>query len=152
MAYSSTEAVKERHRRYSAARAKTDEGKQATARYQMTARGRAVRLVISARTNAKKKGLAFDLDTAWVEAKIKGGCERTGLPFELVSGEANRSGWHRVGDMSPSLDKKDPLGGYTKYNVQVVVWMYNRAKGCNTDAAVLEFAKALVRANGGSLV
>lgn len=78
------------------------------------------------------------------------GCAQTGLPFEYKAGTDSRSGWHRVGDMSPSLDKIDPLGGYTKDNVQIVVWMYNRAKGCNTDAAVLAFAKALVRAHGGS--
>jgi hypothetical protein len=120
------------------------------ARYQRTFRGRAVRLAISARANARKFGIDCDLDAEWIEERLRAGCAQTKLPFEMKAGAEERTGYHRMGAMSPSLDKINPRGGYTKDNVQVVCWIYNRSKGANTDETVLEFAKALIRAHGGS--
>jgi hypothetical protein len=121
--------------------------KEGVRRYQSTPRGRAVRLAISARMNAKKAGIAHDLDADWVEARIRAGCAKTGVAFELK--HPGGTGFSRCHHLSPSLDRIDPTKGYTKDNVQVVTWIYNRAKHQQTDADVLEFAKALVRAHGG---
>lgn len=45
---------------------------------------------------------------------------------------------------APSLDKINPALPYTKENTQVVVWIYNRAKGPNAHEDVLVLANSLV--------
>lgn len=49
---------------------------------------------------------------------------------------------------TPSLDRKDPALGYTEENSQMVVWIYNAAKGTGTHADVLALAAALVCEEG----
>jgi hypothetical protein len=121
--------------------------KEGVRRYQATAKGRAARLLASSRAKSRQNNLDNDLDAAWIIERINNGCAQTGVAFNLH--HKGGQGFHRVADNAPSLDRIDPTRGYTKDNVQVVTWIYNRAKLQSTDAAVLDFARALVRAHGG---
>lgn len=108
--------------------------------WRATAHGRAVSLVCDAKNRAKKKGVCFALTAADIEAKIAAGvCAVTGLPLDLASTPRERS------PFVPSLDRIDPSIGYTPQNVQVVVWIYNAAKGDWSHDAVLKLARALVK-------
>lgn len=89
--------------------------------YRSTPEGRAACLVTAAKSRSLKKGLPFDLDIKLISEKIRNGkCEVTGLNFDL-----NKS----KGAFVPSLDQIIPGAGYTKDNVQVVVFIYNTCKG-----------------------
>jgi hypothetical protein len=95
-----------------------------------------------ARNRAKKKGLEFDLDVEWVYEKLKPlVCERTGIDLTLTNKGAH---YGSRNPLTPSLDKINPKGGYTKDNVQVVSWWYNLAKFVYTDQQVLEICRAIV--------
>ena len=107
--------------------------------YRKTAKGKAVKMFHAAKSRADKKGLEHDLSIKWLVDKLEVGvCEATGLPFcyEIV-GHGPRN------PFCPSLDRKDCSKGYTKDNVQVVVWMYNAAKGTWGHDYVLALVEAL---------
>lgn len=140
----------ERHRTLvRASRAKYREKYLATARKARPERGlrpfvRAGWLFDGAKFRAAKLGVSFDLDRDVIEAKLRGGvCDATSMAFDM-----------RVGGpyaLTPSLDRIDPTEGYTRTNVQVVVWAFNAARGTWGDAvmlAVLEAYKASALAKG----
>lgn len=88
------------------------------------------------RAQAERRGISFTLEKADVRRFVEAEqCDRTGLPL-LPKGDG--------GDWNWSVDRIDSTGGYDRDNVQVVCWIYNRAKGASTDAAVLHMAVALV--------
>lgn len=100
---------------------------------------RASRLIAEAK---KRKPEGFSLTLDLIRDKIETGfCEVTGLPFDL-SGRGSPPL-----PLAPSLDKIDPSGEYTPENTQVVVWIYNRAKGPGNHEDVLNMATALIAAN-----
>lgn len=85
------------------------------------------------RVSAKQRGLECTLDEVALDVVSSAGrCARTGIRFE-------------PGDFDMSLDRVDNALGYTPNNVQAVCWIYNRAKGTSTDAAVLRMAVSLVQ-------
>lgn len=99
---------------------------------------RKLRAKIRAKWRMTKKGadareLSFTLTEEDVDKLLRGGtCAKTGIAFEAL------------GDFAASIDRVDNTKGYTIDNVQAVCWIYNRAKGTSTDAAVLRMAEALV--------
>ena len=94
--------------------------------YSKTLSGRASILTKDAKYRAKKAGLCFDVDSAWILKKLDlGFCEMTGLAFTY---EAPRKGYMR-NPYSPSIERHDNSLGYTKKNTKVVIWAYNQAKG-----------------------
>ena len=96
-----------------------------------------------AKRRAKKLGIEYDLDIDWVHQKLLiGTCEASGLPFQY-NYEYVEHGYGVQKSFSPSLDRINPAKGYTKDNVQVVVWCYNAAKGCGLHEDVLQLAEAL---------
>lgn len=98
------------------------------------------RMLTMAHTRSKKMGFPSDLTREWLDEKLaKGCCEVTGLKFELLFGEKS--------PYLPSIDRIDSSKGYTQDNCQLVCWIYNRAKGVDTDADVLVLAKAIVEHN-----
>jgi len=108
-----------------------------TKKYNATSHGTAKRLLDLARRRAIEKELLFDLDREWIKNKIDlGFCEASGIPFNLSI---------RRGPFTPSLDKINPKGNYTKDNVQVVVCIYNFAKSNYTHEDVVTLAKALLQ-------
>lgn len=90
---------------------------------------------------AKDRHPDVTITKEWITEKIlKGRCEVTGIEFESSVEKPARP-------FTPSLDRIDPTRGYHEDNVQVVCWIYNRAKGVQDFEAVLKMAKALVAAN-----
>lgn len=101
----------------------------------------------SAKRTAKTLGVAFDLTKDWILEKLKNGnCEITGLPFDLSNRGTGKKGAANVQKYAPSLDRKDPTGGYTKDNVRLVVWMYNVGKHNYSHEDFVVFARALIQA------
>lgn len=83
----------------------------------------------------------FNLSVEFIEQKIEfGHCEVTGLPFVMEATETKIP--H---PFTPSLDRIDSSKHYTEDNVQVVCWIYNRAKGIDSPESVLLMADALVK-------
>ena len=96
----------------------------------------ASRMIIAARHRAASLGVPFDLTPSWALARLADGrCEATGLAMERA--ERGRS------PFTPSIDRKDPSGGYVQANCRVVVWIYNCAKSDGVDEDVLRMARAL---------
>lgn len=100
-------------------------------------RYRAGRLIQDAKS---RSSCSLSLD--WVSQKIENGiCEVTGISFDLTGHGSPPNCF------TPSLDRVDPTKGYDEDNVKVVVWIYNRAKGPNTQQDVLAFCKAMIANN-----
>jgi len=98
---------------------------------------RAAALLRAIRNRSLKKGVACDIDKDWLLERLTTGvCEVTGIPFNLDMDSTERS-------FIPSLDQVIPSGGYTKKNTQVVVWIYNAAKGVDDHHAVMKLVEAL---------
>lgn len=86
------------------------------------------------RVRAAKQGVPFDLDVAFLREKYAlPCCEFTGIEFEAR------------GAFAKSLDRRDPRLGYTKSNVQMVVWIHNAARGNWGDPALAKYVAALVK-------
>ena len=84
---------------------------------------RAMVLVATVRTRAKKRGLDFDLDvyTQEIQKRIDAGvCELTGCAFDLSPGRKFNS---------PSIDRRNPSLGYTYDNIRIVLNLANAALG-----------------------
>lgn len=109
------------------------------------ARSLGLRMWRYAKRRADLRGILFDLAPETLIAALESGrCAVTGLAFN----RSGRSGSGRGGPFSPTIDRKNPAFGYTDANVQVVCWIYNRAKGPDTHEAVLALAEALRNAGG----
>lgn len=101
-------------------------------------------MVYQYRCKAKKLGLAFDLDAAWLSERLsRGTCEATGLPLQPMN-TGNALTKHYRAPFVASLDRIDPAEGYTKSNCRIVAWMFNLAKNAYTDQDVLRLAIAVV--------
>ena len=103
----------------------------------------AYNLVESAKYRANKAKSPYDLDVFWVLDRLKK-CPYLGLDF--VFGQTGKNYSHRH-PLSASIDKIDPLKGYTKENCQVVSWWYNCAKQQFTNEDMYNFCR-LVYENG----
>lgn len=79
---------------------------------------RVERVIYDVRKRCKARILDTDLDFQWVREKFAGVCELSGLPFDMDN---------RRGPNSPSVDRIDPNGPYTKDNCRMILWFINRA-------------------------
>lgn len=79
---------------------------------------RAAILVKGLRKRARAEGLECDIDAEWVLARIPGGCELTGLPFDLSTGRIPRA---------PSVDRIHAGGPYLQKNCRLVLLVVNLA-------------------------
>lgn len=95
-------------------------------------------LLRSTRARAKFRDIEWDIPEDYFYGLLSTmRCEVSGLPLSFNGGKHDP--WR------PSVDRKDPTKGYTRDNVQIVCWIYNRAKHIGLDADVLRLAQALVR-------
>jgi hypothetical protein len=96
-------------------------------------RGRATRLIANTHKRARLRGEVSTVTLDRVLGALnEGACEVTGIPFDYESRQ-----------FAPSLDRRDNAMGYTDDNIQVVVWIYNAAKGVGTHADILRLAEAI---------
>jgi hypothetical protein len=105
-------------------------------RHRRTLKGTISNKLMSAKKRARKDGMSFELDNAFVTTlwnTQQGKCAKTGVEMG------------RIGDKwtSPSLDRIDPFKGYEKDNVQWVCWRYNDAKSSMTDESFLGLCLAV---------
>lgn len=78
--------------------------------------------VLAAKRRAKSQGVPFDLKPEDIIFPRE--CPVLGIPIEFtVNGRT---------DNTPSLDRMDPVKGYTKGNVRVISWRANRLKSNGT--------------------
>jgi len=107
---------------------------------------RAYRIWNNARQRAKKNNLEFTITKKWIQDCLeKGVCQVTGVPFVLEVSEGSGRG----NPWGPSLDRLDPSQGYTPKNSQMVIWMYNNAKGYSASHdQIVDFARALLASQG----
>ena len=83
----------------------------------------------------------FDITKKWIMDKLlKGSCEKSGINFDYSSPKKGSF----TNPFIPSIDRIDSSKEYSKSNCQMVVWIYNRAKGDGTDGDVLYLAENLV--------
>lgn len=64
-------------------------------------------------------------------------CPRMGIEFDWQS-------CGRMNDATPSLDRIDPSGLYMRDNVELVCWIYNKAKSNLTPGMLATFARSVV--------
>ena len=118
------------------AQTKEDSRKMYLRKY-LTPEFRARMLLRAAKQRCKRNKHKLEITSHWIEERITAGfCEATGLPFVLGSGEGQQP-------YSPSLDRRDNSQGYTEANTQVVIWMYNLAKGRWDHEDILKMAEAI---------
>lgn len=91
--------------------------------------------------SAKKKGLEFDLTVDWFRERLdRGTCEMSGLAFDMKA---------KRGAMSPSVDRRDPSGPYTRANCRMILWYLNRAMSDLGEAFALRvFGEVIKRSLG----
>lgn len=80
-------------------------------------------MVATVRTRSRLKGYEFDLDkhVADIQMRLDAGvCELTGQQFDFSPGRKFNS---------PSIDRRDPLKGYTYDNIRIVLNIINVAMG-----------------------
>ena len=109
-------------------------------KYRATPQGCAIQMIAVAKANARAASREFRITIDDIlPALERRVCQRSGIPFSFPDGKSGTRAF------TPSLDRIDNSKGYIPGNVQVVLWMYNRAKGRDRDADVLRMAKALVK-------
>jgi hypothetical protein len=103
-------------------------------------------LLSQLKSRAKKQGLDFNLNKAWLEKRIATGrCEMTQLPVYFKPYRRGEKGKRHF--LSLSVDRIDNTQGYTTTNTRVVCWAYNLLKNSYTDRDVCSIALALVLNN-----
>jgi len=108
----------------------------------------AYNLTASCEYRAKKKQLPFELDVDWVYKQLlTKKCSKTGIELSLSN---NGNSYATRKPTTPSIDKIEPLKGYTKENVQIVCWWYNLSKSVFTDEEVFQLCKAVIKHNQNS--
>lgn len=91
--------------------------------YKKSPRGIVSCLLNNASDRAKKRNIEYSLDAEWLREKIdKGVCELSGIEFQIKPTDT-----FRANPFSPSIDKINPKGGYTKENCRVICFCVNMA-------------------------
>lgn len=112
--------------------------------YSQSERGRLMTLLLSAQNRSKKKGMPFDLDIEWLLSlyeKQNGRCILTGIEFDISTVPNKIRAYH---PLSPSLDRIDPKGSYTKNNTRLVCTHINIALNSFGEDAFEKLAKAFL--------
>ena len=92
------------------------------------------------RKRCRANGLDCDLTNDWVREKFAAGvCEMTGIEFDMsVSRSAN----------SPSIDRINPAGPYTKENCRMILWSLNRALSNHGEEYMFDLFKRIFEKRG----
>lgn len=84
-----------------------------------------------ARTNAKSRGISFDL--SYKDIEIPEVCPVFGVPFQ------------RKTDYAASVDRIDNTKGYTRDNIQVISRLANLMKNSASKEQLIAFAKWVLK-------
>lgn len=124
---------------------KKDEIKKYQTDYYSTKDGRITRTLFSAKKNAKRCGVPFDLDLQFLREIAPDKCP----VFDM---DLDWGGWGKKNQLasenSPSLDRIIPEKGYVKENVVWVSWKANRIKNNATYEDLITLANWLKEQNG----
>lgn len=94
-----------------------------------------------AQKNAKKKGVACDLDIEWFKERLAvGTCEMSGIAFDMSPGARNHN--------KPSIDRIAPNGPYTKANCRLIIWWLNRALSNMGEDYCLDVFRRILQRRG----
>lgn len=94
-------------------------------------------IIRSAKLRARENELKYNLTPAWGKARWTGKCEVSGLPFVILP-KSRRTVF------SPTIDRIDGKGGYTKNNSRFVLWGVNAFKHDGTHEEMLRIARGIV--------
>jgi hypothetical protein len=98
--------------------------------------------LLAAGDRSRKIGREFNLTKEWADKNYSGFCVLTGLPFQVSYDKpAEKSGGRPY---SPSIDRINPLKGYTQDNCRFVLFAVNSFKGTMSDPEMYHIAKALL--------
>ena len=121
-------------------------------REQCITRGREYYASVKGRAKTLLKGVMrrsndVDIDERFIIERIEDGfCEVTGIPFNM-----NPSVDTKKNPYAPSIDRIDSSKGYTRNNVQIVIWQYNLMKGeISHDDLLMICEKLIERRNDGT--
>jgi hypothetical protein len=99
----------------------------------------------AAKSRAKKKGLDYSLDKAWLLARLTPmKCELTGLDLRMLDDEHHG----RQAPLAPSIDRIDSAKGYTKDNCRVVCWAINCGMSSFGEETYKMIALAYLKSTG----
>ena len=91
-----------------------------------------------ARSNAKSRGLCFEIEVEDLLVLWKqqaGLCSISGLSLAIGGGAPNEKA---------SIDRIDSSIGYTPTNIRLVCWWINQAKSSGTDGELFRWCRAIV--------
>jgi hypothetical protein len=100
--------------------------------------------LLGAGDRCRKSGIEFTLTKEWAKQTYTGFCSLTGLPFIVRSAEDRLGGKSGGGTYSPSIDRINPLEGYTEENCRWILHSVNNFKGSMSDAEMFTIAQALL--------
>lgn len=120
-----------------------DRIKAAHVKQMSTFTGQAKNKISKLKSRCKASGIECNLDVEWYTAKLKGCCELTGRKFKHTKPFSNAV-LHKNGNRTPTIDRIDPKGGYTKDNCRMVTWEVNQMKRQHSDSYLLKLAEDLV--------
>lgn len=91
-------------------------------------------LLRGAKARAAEKGIDFDLDAEFIQSIWTNVCPVLNIPLVSAVHESAPRGQSKSKphDNSPTLDRIDPLKGYTKDNVVIMSYRANMIKNCGS--------------------
>jgi len=112
-------------------------------RYETDMDFRASRLLAGIKKKCRRHGLACDLDVEWLSRRMTAGvCELSGVRFDMNVRQ------RKATIKTPSVDRINAGGGYTKDNCRLVAFGVNFALSSWGLDAFLELAEGLVSRHG----
>lgn len=104
------------------------------------ATNRAKYMWLAVRSEAKRKGVKFDLTVEWFDSRINAGtCEMSGLPFHFDKpGHPN----------TPSVDRRAAGGHYVQANCRMILRSLNWALGHWGEDYICSLFKAVIERKG----
>ena len=99
-------------------------------------------MLLAAGDRSRNSGLEYNLTKEWAEKTYTGLCCLTNIPF--ITSYDKPAGKSGCRPYSPSIDRINPLKGYTRDNCRWVLFAVNSFKQQMTDQEMYAIAHALI--------